>query len=93
MAQIVLIGRGDTTAVQFDWDDALPEGVTLQGNVVHTLPTPLVKVDESSDPVRATSTVMMSGAEHGGLYMIAGTATLSNGETLNRSFPVRCFNG
>lgn len=87
---IPLIDPGDSANFRMDWSDALPSGVTVSA-VTHTLPSPLTKVSESNDTT--TSTVRVSGALHAGLYLVEAAATLSNGETLNRQFPLRCFNG
>jgi hypothetical protein len=87
---IPVIDPGDNAAFEVDWTEALAEGVTLS-SVTHTVPNPLTKVDEDNDGT--TSTVRVTGAVHGGLYMIEAEATLSTGETLNRQFPLRAFNG
>lgn len=87
---IPLIGPDATTVFTPSWADELPVGVTLS-SVVHTLPSPLIKGGESS--TAATSSVRIGGARHGNTYLIQCAATLSNGETINRQFPLRCFNG
>ncbi len=92
MTEIVVIDPGDQTLLSITWDD-LPAGVTLAGSVEHTVPSPLTRMAQATDTVAGTSQVKVSGAVHGGLYMIEGQATLSNGESINRQFPVRCFNG
>lgn len=63
------------------------------GTVTHTVPSPLTKVSEATNAGLAQSQVKVSGAVHGGLYMIEGQTTLSNGDVINRQFPLRCFNG
>lgn len=87
---IPLIDPGDNATFLMDWSDALAAGVTLE-SVTHQVPSPLTKVSESNTSI--ASLVRVSGAVHGGLYLIQGAATLSNGETLNRQLPLRCFNG
>lgn len=87
---VVLIDPSDSVVVEIDWSDALVAGVTLSA-VTHSLPSPLVKVAESNDT--DSSSVRVSGALHGATYLVEASATLSTGETLNRQFPLRCFNG
>lgn len=89
---IPLIDPGDSAIFQLDWSDAVADDTTLV-SVVHILPEPLVKVSESTDQVNARSTVKVSGAQHGMTYLIEAQGTLSNGESLNRQSPLRCFNG
>jgi hypothetical protein len=92
MAEVVLVSVGDVAEVGFDYTDALPEGVTVAvPGVTHTVPDGLTKGAEANDAT--TSGVMVSGFSHAGLYLIKATATLSNGETLVRSRPVRCLEG
>lgn len=85
---IPLIDPGDSAWFTFDWTDALPTGVTVTA-VTHTLPSPLVKVAEST--ASPNSSVRISGSVHAQLYAVQAAATLSNGEVLNRQFPLRCF--
>lgn len=87
---IGLIDPGDNVRFDLDWTDELDDGVTLSA-VTHTVPSPLTKVSESV--TSSNSYVRISGAVHGYTYLIEASATLSTGETLNRQFPLRCFNG
>ena len=89
MSSIPLIDPGDNAYFQMDWSDALGTGVTIT-SATHTVPSPLVRESQSYNDT--TSTVRISGAVHGVLYMIEGAATLSTGEVLNRQFPVRGWN-
>ncbi len=93
MVDILLIDPSDQAIATIDWTDVLASGITLSGNVSHTLPSPLVKLSENTDTVSGLSQVRISGAVHGRVYMVEGQASLSNGEVINRQFPVRCFNG
>jgi hypothetical protein len=86
---MILFDPGDDAVVTFDWSDVLPAGVTV-ASVVHAVDSPLVKGAESN--TTTTSSVKLSGAAHCGLYMVTGAATLSNGEVLNRQFPIRGWN-
>ena len=88
---IPLIDPTDQAAFTIDWSDVV--GGASMGAVLHTVPPPLTKISESSDTPNKLSTVKVSGAIHGGMYLIDGLTTLSNGETINRQFPLRCFNG
>lgn len=89
---IPVIDPDDSAVFLIDWSDALAEGVTI-GSVTHILPEPLVKITESTNAVSGVSSVKISGALHGSTYLVQAQTTLSNGETLNRQFPLRCFNG
>lgn len=88
---IAIISSGDVAIIPLDWSD-LPTGVTI-GQVTHTVPSPLTKVAEASDEDEKVSQVKVSGAVHGGMYVITASTTLTNGEVVNRQVPVRCFNG
>jgi len=88
---IALLDPSDQAILTIDWSDAI--GAIALGTVVHAVVAPLVKLSESTDVNAKTSQVKVSGAVHGGTYMIEGQSTLGNGEVLNRQFPVRCFNG
>lgn len=89
MSNIVLFNPGDAALITLDWSDVLPAGVTLS-SVVHTLPAPLTKLGESTSSPQ--SQVKASGGVHAAMYQIAGAATLSNTEVINRVFPVRFMN-
>lgn len=89
-ALIPLIDPDESTVFTPSWVDELPDGVTLS-SVLHTVPSPLVHAGESN--TTTTSSVRISGARHGQVYSIECEATLSNGETMSKSFPLRCFNG
>lgn len=91
MTDVALHDPSDSALYTFQWDD-LPASVTLTA-VTHSVPTGLTKVSESTNTVAGTSTVKISGGVHGVMYMIEAQATLSNGESLNRQFPLRVFNG
>jgi hypothetical protein len=93
MTGMALIDPGDEVLIEVDWNDFLPSGIGLAGDVVHAVPLPLVKISEVTDTIQALSQVKVRGAQHGALYMIEAQATLTNTEIVNRQFPVRCFNG
>jgi hypothetical protein len=89
MSNVVLFNPSDNAFVTFDWSDVLPSGVTLS-SVAYTLPAPLSGVP---GPISGTlSQIKLTGAVHGDIYQIAGAATLSNTENINRVFPVRAIN-
>lgn len=87
---IVLIGPGDQAIITSDWSDAI--GSNTLGAVTHTVPSPLTKLTEATDASLKLAQVKVSGAVHGGTYYISGQSTLSNGEVINRTDTVRCFN-
>jgi len=90
-ASIVLLDPSDQAVITIDWSDALDSNSLV--SVVHVVPSPLAKMSEATDIPGKASQVKVPGAVHGGIYLIEGQATLSNGEILNRQFPARCFNG
>lgn len=93
MTGIALIDPGDEFLIEVDWNNILIPGIALAGDVIHTVPSPLVKVSEVTEAASGLSQVKVRGAQHGALYMIEAQATLTNTEIVNRQFPVRCFNG
>jgi hypothetical protein len=90
-SNVVIVDPADSAIVTFDWSDVLGLTISLAG-VVHTVPAPLTKGAESTDVLNQTSAVKVSGAVHGGMYLVEAQATLSNGETINRQATVRGFN-
>lgn len=92
MTTIVVLDPSDEAIVPIDWTDSLPSTVTLTGTVEHTVPTPLVRISQGTDALNNLSQLKVRGMVHGGLYMIEAQATLSNGEIINRQFPVRGWN-
>jgi hypothetical protein len=86
---IALFDPSDDAYMSFDWSDSLGSGVTVS-SVTHSVQLPLVKGAE--DSTSTTSAVKLSGAVHGGLYLVSAEATLSNGEVINRQFPIRGWN-
>lgn len=89
---VALIDPGDEALITLDWNDFLSSGITLAGSVVHTTPAPLQKLSDVTDTMLSLSQIKVRGAVHGGIYMIEAQATLSNGEIINRQFPVRGWN-
>lgn len=92
MSNVILFNPADNALVTFDWSDILPAGITLSSAtpVVHTVPSPLGKTAEATNNPK--SQVKISGAIHGAIYQIKASATLSNGENINRVFPIRAIN-
>lgn len=91
MTNVVLINPSDQLLITFDYSNELATGITLV-SATHTVPSPMTKISESTDTANALSQVKVSGAVHGQTQMIGGQATLSNGEIINRQFPVRGWN-
>ena len=89
---IALIDPGDSAFFELDWTDVLAEGDALS-SVTHALPSGLTKVSETTDVQTSRSFVRVTGATHGQLYLVEAAAVLGSGETINRQFPLRCFNG
>jgi hypothetical protein len=89
MSNVILFNPSDNAFITFDWSDICVNGLTLT-SVVHAVPAPLTKVSEST--ASPQSQVKVQNGVHGSLYQIAGAATLSNGENINRVFPVRYVN-
>jgi hypothetical protein len=94
MVEVALIDPDDNDWFEIDWTDSLPAGSTIT-SVTHIVPSPLVKVHESTTSPR--SYVRIRGAEHGKTYLIQASAFLSDAVSplrkINRQFPLRCFNG
>jgi hypothetical protein len=86
---IAIFDPTDSALQSFDWTDALPDGVTVS-SVTHSVESPMTVLSESN--TTTTSSAKLSGAAHGGYYMVSASATLSNGEVINRQFPIRGFN-
>lgn len=84
---IILIDPSDVPVVPIDWSDVLPTGVTIV-SVSHSVPSPLTL--DSEGETTTTSWAKFSGQEHGGTYLLQATATLDNGETINRAVTLRC---
>lgn len=82
----------DDLLLEFDWSDVLSATVTLV-SVTHVVSLPLVASNQVTDTLEGTSQVDLSGAVvHGALYVMTVTATLSDGSTVVRSWPIRAFN-
>lgn len=75
----------------FDWSAVLSSGVTL-ASVVCTVAAPITKANEATDTLDATFDVDIGGGLHAGLYLVSMVATLSNGQTVSRDWPIRLFN-
>lgn len=88
MPAVPLKSPGDSIDFTMTWDGL---GSATISTVTHTVPTGLTKVSESNDTT--TSTVRLSGGTHGSTYQVIGTATLSTGRTLERTFPLRLYVG
>jgi hypothetical protein len=86
---VILVDPSDIVVISFDWTDALPTGV-LVASVAHSVPSPLTLVFEATVPEDSLSTAKISGMLHGGTYQVQATATLDNGETINRAATIRC---
>jgi len=91
LTNIVLANSTDQIVITFDYSNELTTGITLV-SATHTVPSPMTKISESTDAPNALSQVKVSGAVHGLTVPIGGQATLSNGELINRVFPVRGWN-
>ena len=90
---IPLADPGDNAFYTVSFADL--NGATID-SAVATVPTPLTQVgnlalDNVADP--PTVTIRIQGAAHGNTYHVEIAATLSTGETINRGFPLVCFNG
>lgn len=88
---IILFDPGDNDFITFDWNDVLPDSVTLSA-VTHTVPSPLSKSNETTNTAEGLSQIKVTGAVHGALYMVEAAATLSNGAVLNKQWPIRGWN-
>jgi len=90
---MIFLQRDDASLrYTFDWSADVPAGVTLS-SAVHTVPSDLTLVTEDTDTLAQTSTIQMTGAHHGGIYLIKALALLSNGEQVPGEAILRVFNG
>lgn len=86
----VFVQRTDGSLVYtFDWEDDVPADVTLD-SVTHTADA-LTIVSQTTDSVALTSAVQVTGAVHGGTYLIKALALLSNGEAIPGEATLRVF--
>jgi hypothetical protein len=85
---VMLKNPGDSIDYGITWDNL---GAATLSTVAHTVDASsgLTVVSESN--TTTTSIVRLSGATHGLTANVKGTATLSTGRTLVRSFPLRVF--
>lgn len=89
MTEIALLNPDDSVDIPVSWDNL---GAVTLVSVVHAVPSPMTKVGESTDSGSSISYVRITGAVHGQVYQIKAVATLDNGRTLARTFPVRVMN-
>jgi tetrahydromethanopterin S-methyltransferase subunit D len=85
-AEVLLKHPLDSIDFTMQWINLAGATVTA---VTHSVPvgSGLSIVGQSN--TTGTSTVQLSGGTHGRVYPITGTATLSNGRTLVRTFALR----
>lgn len=94
MPAVVLFDPGDSAPVELDWSDALDSSDLV--SVSHTLPSPLTMLGETFSDT--SSFVGISGAIHGGRYLIEAQATLTttnpdgSPQVLNRQFILQGWN-
>ena len=87
---ISLKNPGDNIDFEMSWTNI---GTALLSSVVHSVDASSGLTVVSQSNTGTTSLVRLSGAVHGGVYLVTGTATLDTGRTLVRPFPLRVFNG
>ena len=75
--------------LEFDWSEAIAEGLTLQ-SVEHTVPGGVVREDQDVDG--ESSDLDISGGTHGALYQLTIVATMSDASQVTRTWPLRVFN-
>lgn len=77
----------------FEWADAIPQNVSLV-SVSYSMDSSLTLDSSLTDPDGQTSTIQVSGIEHGGYYVIKAIATLDNSERVpDQQLVIRGFNG
>ena len=74
----------------FDWSDDVSDPLTLI-TVTHTAPDGMAINSETTDTTGLTSTVFMSGGEHGATYLLKALALLSNGALVPGEATIRVF--
>lgn len=83
---VMLKNPGDSIDFTMTWSNIGSATVT---GAVHSVDATSGLTIVSESNTTTTSTVRLSGANHGGLYNVKGTATLSTGRTLVRNFSLR----
>jgi hypothetical protein len=74
----------------FDWADDVSDPITLE-SVTHIVPGGMTLDSETTDTVGLSSTVFITGGEHGGTYLIKALALLSNGALVPGEATIRVF--
>lgn len=83
---------GGSLKYTFEWEDVIPENVTFESVTYDVGELTLDSAVISNED--ATSTIQLSGARHGAMYVVKALALLSNGETVpNLDLVIRGFNG
>lgn len=90
MAGPLLFKPADVGLVTFDWTDVLVDGVTLSA-VTHYVPSPCTKGTEDTFAGQGKSQVQVSTVPHGFVGSVSARASLSNGETAEKDYPIRGF--
>lgn len=83
---VLLKNPGDSIDYSMTWSNL---GAATVSSVAHSVDATSGLVIVSESATTTTSTVRLSGATHGHTYNVKGTATLSTGRTLVRTFPLR----
>ena len=74
----------------FDWSDDAPDPLTLV-SVTHIAPSGFSIDSETTNSSALTSTVFMTGGEHGATYLVKALALLSNGALVPGEATIRVF--
>lgn len=97
MSAFKLLKVGGQMAYTWDFSDDMPEsspatsltGVTFS---VEGSPEPLTVSGQVDNLSAYSSTVVISGATHAGIYVVQALGTLSNGEVIPKDATFVCFN-
>ena len=92
---MILLDPSDKQLVTFDWSTFMSASspVPTLSSVTHTTgesPEALTLTGEATDTAIGQSQVYVAGGTHGCTYVLNATATLSNGEIINRHVTIRC---
>lgn len=77
---------------EVDWSGVMDDGETLS-SVSYTLPASLTQISARIDAGSGRSAILVSGLRHAQTYQIDAVATMSSGQTIPFTAPLRCFNG
>jgi hypothetical protein len=77
---------------EVDFSALIPSGTTLT-SVSRSIPSGLEEQDFAVDTQTGRFAIKLSGATHASMHQVGIVGTLSNGQAISITAPLRCFNG